>query len=282
MRVLYLEGDPNGLKYVSGTLARLGVAHQAIGPGSPLPRELSGFQAAILSGFPRERLRGLERLLVQGATADGLGILMVGGPRSYARGGYFGSDLSELLPVKLTAGDDRAVCPSGMLVEPVGQHPILRGIAWADPVVVVGHNRLSVRAGCALALCGRRIETSAQGVALAGDRTPLLALREASPPGGRSAALAFSLSPPWSGGLTDWGARTVVLPDGDEEVGENYVTLVMNLVRWVAGEDTIRRPIPTWEELPELPAIEMPPAIRCEPAESSRDPLCVAGDHLGP
>jgi hypothetical protein len=90
---------------------------------------------------------------------------------------------------------------------------------------------------------------------------PLLVLQEADGTRGRVATLATSLSPPWSGGLTGWGERLLEIGGGDQ-VGDRYATLVMNLVRWVAGEETLRRPLPSWDELVELPAMETHPNLR--------------------
>ena len=264
MRVLYLEGDPTGCRLVSGTLTRMGVAHEVVRPGGGLPRDLSRFQATIVSGFPRHHLRELEPLLTNAVRGAGMGLLMVGGWRSFGRGGYADSPLGELLPVLVLGGDDRMNVPSGLLVEPIGVHPILRGINWSRPVVVTGHNRVASRSATTTVLIARAIERSAEGVRLGSHRAPLLVVREAEGLGGRTAAFSSDLAAHWSGGLTDWGSNTLALGD-DEEVGESYATFVMNLVRWVAGEDTIRRPLPSWDELAELPH-EPRPGIRAKRA----------------
>jgi uncharacterized membrane protein len=262
MRVLYLEGDPNGIRYVSGTLTRMGVAHEVARPGGSLPRDLSRFQAAIISDFPLHHLRGLEETLVRAVVSGGMGLLMVGGCRSFGRGGYAGSPLGELLPVCILEGDDRMSVPSGMLVEPAGFHPILRGIDWRRPVVVTGHNRVTAKAQTTTVLHGRAIERAPENVRLGSHRAPLLVVKEAEGTGGRRAAFSSSLAPPWSGGLVDWGERPLAIGD-DEEVGDCYATFVMNLVRWVAGEETIRRPLPTWEQITEL-GIEPRPDVRAD------------------
>ena len=50
----------------------------------------------------------------------------------------------------------------------------------------------------------------------------------------------------------------------DDEVGTDYATFVMNLIRWVAGEELIRRPLPDWDSLAELPPLERAPGLRVE------------------
>jgi uncharacterized membrane protein len=261
MQVLYLEGDPAGLKRVSGTLTRMAVAHEVVRPGSPLPRDLSYFQAVILSDFARAHLHALEELLVRAVRSSSLGLLMLGGRRSFGRGGYARSELGGLLPVTMLEGDDRVAQPGGMLVEPVGRHPILRGIDWTRPTMITGYNRVQPRPSTTTVIGARAVEMLPDGLKLCDTRVPLLVVKEADDLAGRRAAFATDLGARWCGGLADWGRRRLALGE-DEEVGEDYATLLINLVRWVAGEDTLRRPLPTWEELAELPSLEIQPTLR--------------------
>lgn len=259
MRLLYLEGDPNGMRYVSGTLTRLCVAHECVRPGVQLPRDLSRFQAVILSDFPHAALREAETLLVRAATTGHLGVLMVGGWKSFGRGGYASTSLGDLLPVEVFAGDDRVNLPSGMVLQPTS-HPLVRGLDWSQPVVVMGHNRVQPKQDATVALYGRRLEGTSDAMHVSTTRVPLLMVREGVELGGRAAALATDLSPHWSGGWSDWGSQAVRIAE-DGEVGNEYAAFVMNLVRWIAGEETVRRPLPEWTEVEGLATLE-PPSIR--------------------
>jgi uncharacterized membrane protein len=259
MKILCLEGDPNGITYVSGTLARMGVVHEIVRPGDALPREVSRFQAFVLSDFPSSALAEVGRLVERGVR-EGLGLLMVGGCRSFGRGGYARSALAPLLPVDMTDGDDRCPAPLGLVLEPALDHPILRDLPWARPPSVAGYNRVAAREQTTTVLLGRAVETSASGIGLAESRVPLLVVKEASERAGRTAALATSLCPPWSGGFTEWGEKRLAVSD-TRDVGEDYATFVMNLIRWVAGEATLVHPLPRWDEM-ELPGIEPQPAMR--------------------
>ncbi len=263
MKLLCLEGDPNGLTFVSGTLARMGVVHEIVRPGDRLPRELSRFQAFVLSDFPSSALGELAPLMTR-AAQEGLGLLMVGGNRSFGRGGYARCPIGNLLPVHLTDGDDRRRAASGLLLMPANSHPILRGLRWERPPAAAGFNLFLPREQTSTVLVGREIETTADGVQLSESKVPLLVVKEASDRCGRTAALACPLAPPWSGGLTEWGEKRLAVGE-DREVGEDYATFVMNLVRWVAGEATLVHPLPHWEEM-ELPGIEPQPALRVVPA----------------
>lgn len=264
MKVLFFEGDPNAVRYVSGTLTRMGVSQELVRPGAPLPRDLSRFQAALFSGFPARHAMEIEPLLAGAACEGGLGLLMIGGARSFGRGGYSGTRLGKLLPVDMEPGDDRALAPGGVAISPVGPHPVVRGLDFSRPVVICGYNRLTPHKPSTTVLVGRALEAGPEEeVRLAPARVPLLVVRESEGQEGRRAALALDLAPPWSGGLTAWGERSLALGD-EEEVRDQYATFVMNLVRWVAGEETLRIDPPTWEAIGPLPLETPQPGLRCE------------------
>lgn len=253
MRILYLEGDRSGAPYLSGTLSTLGVAHALVHPGGDLPHDLSSFQAVVLSGFSHAQLSDLAGRIVRAVRDAGMGLLMVGGSRSFGRGGFAGTPLGNLLPVTLDATDDRERHASGLLLHATGAHPILKGMPLDRAVAVCGLNRIAAREHTTTVLVGRPVEAAAEGVGPPGSPRPVLVVREAMNLTGRTAAFATGLNPPWSAGLIEWGEKLIATVD-EHEVGEGYATLVMNLIRWVAGEETIRRPIPAWDPILETPA----------------------------
>ncbi len=265
MKVLYFEGDSTAPRYVSGTLTRLGVAHELVRPGAGLPHDLSRFQAALLSDFPFRHLAEIEPLLVRAAAEGGLGLLMIGGWKSFGQGGYAGTRLSGLLPVETEHGDDRVNVPGGAVLAPAASHPIMRGLDFSRPVVICGYNRVLPRPSTTTVLVGRSIAGNPQAVHLSEARAPLLVVREGAGQGGRAAALTTGLSPHWSGGLTDWGDRRIALTD-DDEVGDQYATFLMNVVRWVAGEQTVHLAPPSWDVLAPVPLEPPQPGLRCERA----------------
>jgi uncharacterized membrane protein len=264
MKVLYFEGDPNAPRYISGTLTRLGVAHELVRPGAGLPHDLSRFQAALLSDFPFRHLAEIEPLLVRAASEGGLGLLMIGGCKSFGHGGYAGTRLSALLPVESEHGDDRVNAPGGVVLAPAVAHPIVRGLDFSRPVVVCGYNRVVPRSPTTTVLVGRTIAGGPHAVHLLEARAPLLVVREGAGPQGRAAALATDLAPHWSGGLTDWGDHRIAL--AEDEVGDQYATFLMNLVRWVAGEQTVRLAPPSWDAMAQVPLEPPQPGLRCKRA----------------
>ncbi len=270
MRVLYLEGDGAAVRYLSGTFRKMGIDHRLVLPGEALPDSLSEFQAVVISNFPRLLLQEAEPLLVQAITQSGLGLLMVGGPHSFGRGGYAESALSALLPVELKQGDDRVRAAGGVLLEvKLPHHPLLRGLQFREPLTVIGHNRFRRRKATGELLGGRALERGGlTGLHLSRDSAPMLVVRESIDGAmGRTAALATGLAPPWSGGLTEWGARRLSI-DSQTEVGEGYAVFVLNLMRWLCGEEVLFRGSGDWKDVPEELLGDAPPVVRAFPRAS--------------
>lgn len=273
MRVLYLEGDGAAGRYLGGTFRKMGVDHHLTLPGESPPQSLGGFQAVIVSNFPRLLIQEAEATIAQAVARAGMGLLMVGGPHAFGRGGYVEDALAALLPVETRAGDDRRRLSGGALVEVRRpRHPLLRSLRFDEPLSVMGFNRLRRRAGTTELLSARAIaRVDAAGVHLAAQGAPLLVVREsADGVSGRVAALATSLSPPWSGGLTEWGARRLSI-DAQTEVGEGYAVFVLNLVRWLCGEEVLFRGEEQTVEAPGQRLDEMSPEVRANRPRPERE-----------
>ncbi|MFN7135165.1 MAG: glutamine amidotransferase, partial [Myxococcales bacterium] len=237
MRVLLLEGSPACFPHVTGTLALMGVAHDLVRPGCPLPADLSPYRAVLLSDFPHRRLEPLERTLLRAHTEWGLGLGVFGGMNAFGAGGYIGTPLARVLPVTMSEQDEAVRLPCGLALDPPPVHPVLRGARPDRPIVLTGFNGVEALPKTTTVLAGRALR-SEQGEVRLGARKPLLVLKEAGPQNGRIAAYASSFVPPWSGGLCEWGDRLLDIGDG-VQVGECFATLLINLVRWVAGEERI-------------------------------------------
>ena len=144
--------------------------------------------------------------LIRDFVLDGGGLLMVGGYLTFqgiqAKGNYQGSAVEDVLPVKLSATDDRSEQPQGVLPAVVDAgHPVLAGLSeWPH---FLGYNRSVLRPDArALAL-------------LAGD--PFIAVRDVGR--GRSAVFASDCGPHWGPpAFVEWAG---------------YGRLWTNLVTWL-------------------------------------------------
>src|ERR1700733_5868333 len=168
----YVEGAGQ----LRAVLERAGIEVEYL-PGHLVPSqfpasaaELAGYGAVILSDigansillapqtFERSQ-RAPDRLAaVAQYVGNGGGLLMIGGYLSFAgiegKARYHGTPVEDVLPVTISAVDDRVERPPGVRPEPVAPaHPVLAGIPAPWPGLL-GYNRVTARPGAeVLARC---------------------------------------------------------------------------------------------------------------------------------
>jgi uncharacterized membrane protein len=223
MHVLYLEGDDRSLAYVQGALGRAGATVERGLPERGIDPE--GYDALVLSGIEVARLGETLAGSITDAVRGGTGLLLAGGASGFGRGGYGGSPLARLLPVRVGAGDDRVVPPFGARPVPVGRHPLVEGLDFDSPPVLSAYHRVAPRGGGQVVLEVAPLDEG--GVVRSSDpRSPLLVIGRREK--GRIAAYAGDLG----GSLTRWGGAAV--PVGEtEQVGIDYLTFLVRLAWWV-------------------------------------------------
>jgi uncharacterized membrane protein len=149
--------------------------------------------------------------LIAASTAEGGGLVMVGGYMSFSgidgKAGYGQTCLQDVLPVLVASGDDRVEKPAGVTpTVHLPDHPAVAGIAGPWPRLL-GYNRLTPR-------------PAAQVVASCGT-DPLLAVGTFGR--GRAAAFASDIGPHWApAGFTGW---------------PGYPALWHGIASWAAGLD---------------------------------------------
>ena len=102
-RVLYIEGEPGSAAYLANALKRESIdvdVRTSYGlPGSP--RELAAYDLVILSDVAQTFVGPAQMAAIEGYVRDlGGGFIMAGGENSFGSGGYTGSRLEKLLPVR--------------------------------------------------------------------------------------------------------------------------------------------------------------------------------------
>jgi len=141
--------------------------------------------------------------------ADGGGLLMIGGYLSFAgidgKARYHATPAEEALPVTISATDDRAEMPQGVVPAVTSPgHPVLAGLPAAWPALL-GYNRVAAKPDATVVV----------GV---GD-DPLIACGGYH--AGRAAVFTSDCAPHWGPpGFLDW---------------PGYAPLWANLVTWLAG-----------------------------------------------
>jgi len=207
-----LEGADVQVDYLPG--------HLVPGQFPATAGDLGGYDVVVLSDIGANSLllapetfeqsrRAPNRLhAVEEYVRAGGGLLMIGGYLSFAgiegKARYHGTPVEAALPVLISAADDRAEHPEGVVPDVVlPDHSVLRGVPGPWPAVL-GFNQVTAR-------------STAQVVVRCGD-DPLLAC--GSYHAGRSAAFTSDCAPHWAPPeFLDW---------------PGYRALWPNLISWLA------------------------------------------------
>ncbi len=247
MKVLYAGDSPVGgpANYLLAVLKKLPADVRHVPPSQTLLLHLlrQRFDAIILSDFSRTHLPSASESAVIRQVDEGTGLLMVGGWGSFSGpfGGWRGSRIESLLPVRCLRRDDRKNFPGGALITSRATHPMFRSLSFREPPAICGLNVVTPKAGSKILLTAtpilsrRNPSTGGLSAALSPRTYPLLVI--SADVRQRVAALTTDLAPHWCGGLVDWGHRRVVLPVARTmhvEVGDRYLQFVSSLVRWLA------------------------------------------------
>jgi uncharacterized membrane protein len=247
LKVLYLGDGPLGgpSSYLYGVLKYCGFSVDHLPPHKKLaPRCLKKApQVIVLSDYPFQHLKKCEKQLTN-SIQEGAGLLMVGGWSSFSGGGYRGTDIEDLLPVKIQKGDDRLNYSPGLRAFPKIKHPVFKGISFTTGPVLCGLNRILPRSGSKTVLEAYPFVFKASGRVLKGKKAyPLLVLGQNK--FGRTAAFTSDFAPHWAGGLVDWGSKRIRIRVPKKkvfiEVGNDYIHFIQNLILWLADNKGSRR-----------------------------------------
>lgn len=188
--------------------------------------ELENFDLIIFENFsfrfyfPQQYLEKVKEFVEKGG-----GFWMLGGPLSFARGGYAGTPIAEMLPVKIKdVAVDRGYLPgsfSANVTEAGRRHPLLTGLDSRDYPSLTpleGFNRTSGPAAKAVVLLEH-----------AGDGAPLLAIGRHGD--GRTLALTTDSIWKWNFEMAGAGRGKTF-----------FLSLLRQAVRWSVG-DPLMEPV---------------------------------------
>ena len=109
-RVLLVSADAAETQYLLPALQKAGLVVDLIAPGSmPVKMsDLADYKSVILANVPAAELgRGAMSLLDHFVSDIGGGLVMIGGPESYAPGGYYQTPLERALPLDMQIKDQK-------------------------------------------------------------------------------------------------------------------------------------------------------------------------------
>ncbi|MDE2750023.1 MAG: VWA domain-containing protein [Chloroflexota bacterium] len=109
-RVLLIRADESETAHLLPALAQAGLVVEVAAPGD-LAVNMAGlahYKCVILANVPATDLSGAQMSLLDQYVSDiGGGLVMIGGPESYAPGGYYQTPLERTLPVEMQIKDQR-------------------------------------------------------------------------------------------------------------------------------------------------------------------------------
>ncbi len=109
-RVLYVEGQPDGARFLASALRSEGIEVDLLG-AQALPADaasLMRYDAVIVSDTPATRLAEPQMRALESYVRDlGGGFLFAGGENAFGEAGYAGSRIEKILPVEFKAREKR-------------------------------------------------------------------------------------------------------------------------------------------------------------------------------
>lgn len=109
LRLLYLDNESGEAQYLQQAMAKEGIEldlRQAGNVPTTLD-QLSGYDGIIISDMPAHQLgTGTMNAMRDYVDKLGGGLIMLGGPNSYALGGYYKTPIDDVLPVRLKSADE--------------------------------------------------------------------------------------------------------------------------------------------------------------------------------
>jgi uncharacterized membrane protein len=196
----------------------------------------------VLSDYPAQQFDvDLQQLVIR-QIDQGMGLLMIGGWESFhgLGGDWDAAPLAQVLPVEISACDDRINFDQPALLHPTDWTRPLWDLPWSTrPPTVGGLNRFRSRPGCdvLLSVTSYRPSYDNQSASIkwtdSGLSFPGLVTSERHK--GRTAAFASDVAPHWVGGFVDWGPSRVTAQAagaGAIEVGSDYALFWRRLLSW--------------------------------------------------
>ncbi len=246
--VLYCgDGDiSSAAGYLGGMMTSWGWRFEHVPDDRDLDPDRLGdnVQLLIFSDYPARRLNPECELAIERIVRGGAGLLMIGGWTSFrGRDGFWdGTPVGDLLPVEISAADDRVNCDQATAVRCMQPHPATYGLPWASrPPAIGGFNRVKARADATVLLECQQFEVQLENgrFAFTESRSDVL-LAVGRHGAGRTAAFTTDVAPHWVGPLIDWGdGRSSQQTPGApaREVGDLYVKFMYQLLSWVGTPD---------------------------------------------
>ncbi len=135
-KVLYVEGSSGQARHLLAALRGDGLEVDVVGPAD-LPPTLSAmrpYASIILSDIPAHMLTSVQQKALRSYVRDlGRGFVMVGGENSFGVGGYYKTEVEELLPVNMDI-EDKKHFPSLAMILAIDRSGSMAGSGQASKI----------------------------------------------------------------------------------------------------------------------------------------------------
>jgi uncharacterized membrane protein len=234
--------------YLAGIMTHCGIDFEHLASNRRFQSALfgKGFDVLIISDYPSANFTGRQLADIRNRVEAGMGLLMIGGWESFTGkgGGYQSTCLKYVLPVWMSDTDDRRNFWGPCVVEKVCNHEIVDSLPFDESApCVCGYNEIRAKDDASCVLCVQRFDVSMSSGGeprfAAKEKHPLLVVGRYGE--GNVACFASDVAPHWAGGFVDWGlTRIAVKAEGGNEieVGDHYVRLFANMVKWAGGTNS--------------------------------------------
>ncbi len=246
-KVLYL-GDTaldQAASYLAGIMSYYKLTFDYVSSNEKFCNSLlkNDYKAIIISDYPSANFLPVQVETLTDRIRNGLGFLMIGGWESFvgAGGNYNKTLLADCLPVQMSDSDDRMNCSSPCLVIKNQNHSIAKFLPFeTNAPAVGGFNKVKTKTGGIEILSARQFKAEYKNSKFSFTElqtSPLLVIGNY----GKANVAAFTsdVAPHWVGPLVDWGDTRITAKaqgSAEIEVGNWYVQLFINIVRWVCKE----------------------------------------------
>lgn len=229
--------------YLAGLMTFFDWKFDYVPSGEKISREIieRPHSLLILSDYPASQFATeLQKIAIE-QIDRGMGLLMIGGWESFhgLGGDWDAAPLAQVLPVEISASDDRINFDQPALLHPTNWHERLWHLPWLErPPTIGGINSFQARPGSDVLLTVTSFRSTYEAATdsiqwKAGQSFPALVTSEKY--SGRTAAFASDVAPHWVGGFVDWGPTRVTAQApgaGAIEVGSDYAEFWRRLLSW--------------------------------------------------
>lgn len=224
--------------YLAGVMTHSGFSYDYLSSSCEFNTSGDRPKLLILSDYPSKNISCAQLKEIITWVREGMSLWMIGGWDSFhGLNGDYNNALAEVLPVIVSAEDDRLNSFQPIAMVPETEHEILSSLPWQQCPTVGGLNKVEAKSDSTVLLSAIALilDNDGAGITLReSTRYPLLVSNTCHK--GKTLAFMSDVAPHWTGGLVDWGSMrmTIKAPQSKEiEIGDCYIKFLTRCINWL-------------------------------------------------